>query len=120
MRITILKSKIHRATVTQSSIDYEGSITIDADLMKACGLLPYEKVLVSNITNGSRLETYAIKGEPKTGIIGLNGAAAKLGKVGDKVTIMSFASFSLAQANKFHPKIVVLDEFNRAKLRSKI
>jgi len=113
--VTILKSKIHRATVTQASINYEGSITIDSNLMEKVGLLPYEKVLVSNITRGTRLETYAIIGEKNSGIIGLNGAAAKLGKKGDKVTIMSFTVIPKKKALKFTPKVIVLDEKNKIK-----
>ncbi len=113
--VTILKSKIHRATVTQASINYEGSITIDSNLMEKVGLLPYEKVLVSNITRGTRLETYAIIGEKNSGIIGLNGAAAKLGKKGDKVTIMSFTVIPNKKALKFTPKVIVLDEKNKIK-----
>jgi aspartate 1-decarboxylase len=113
--VIILKSKIHRATVTQASINYEGSITIDSGLMKKVGLLPYEKVLVSNITRGTRLETYAIVGEEGSGVIGLNGAAAKLGKKGDKVTIMSFTVLPEKKALQFTPKVIVLDEKNKIK-----
>lgn len=113
MQICILKSKIHRATVTQSNINYEGSITIDSFFMKRIGLLPYEKVLVSNITRGTRLETYVIMGEAGSGIIGLNGAAARLGKAGDKVTIMSFTEIPQKQAIRFKPKIITLGRRNR-------
>lgn len=113
--VTILKSKIHRATVTQASINYEGSITIDYALMKKAGILPYEKVLVSNITRGTRLETYAIIGKSGSGTIGLNGAAAKLGKKGDKVTIMSFTVLTQKKACQFTPKVIVLDEKNKIK-----
>lgn len=112
MKITILKSKIHRATVTQSDINYEGSITIDANFVTETGLLPYEKVLVSNINRGTRFETYVIKGKAGSGIIGLNGAAAKLGKVGDKVTIMAFTELPATQARKFKPKILTLEANN--------
>jgi aspartate 1-decarboxylase len=115
LNITILKSKIHRATVTQASINYEGSITIDSALMKKTGILPYEKVLVTNINRGTRLETYAIKGKAGTGVIGLNGAAARLGKTGDKITIMSFTVLPQNKAAKFTPKIIVLDGQNRIK-----
>ena len=113
MQITLLKSKIHKASITQCLLHYVGSITIDSHLMKKTGLLPYEKVLISNMTRGSRLETYVIKGEPGTGIIGLNGAAALLGKVGDKITIMSFAQIPHKNAKKLKPKVIVLGKNNK-------
>lgn len=113
MQITILKSKIHRATVTQADINYEGSITIDYQFMRKTGIYPYEKVLVSNMNRGTRCETYAIKGKPGSGIIGLNGAAAKLGKAGDKLTIMAFTNLHHTEAKKFKPKIILLGEGNK-------
>ncbi len=113
MEITILKSKIHRATVTGASVDYEGSITIDKEFMEKIGLLPYEKVLCSNINNGARFETYAIVGEPGLRQIVLNGAAARLGRVGDKLTIMAFGSATIQEAQQIKPRILVLGEKNQ-------
>lgn len=116
--ITILKSKIHRAVITQSSLHYEGSITIDLDLMKKTQIIPYEKVLVTNINRGTRLETYAIPGKAGSKIIGLNGAAARLGKIGDRITIMAFALKKQKEAAKLKPKIVVLDKKNNIAKKS--
>jgi len=110
---TLLKSKIHRATVTQADVDYIGSITIDADLMKAAHLVPYEKVQVVDINNGARLETYAIEGEPGSGTIGMNGAAARLIPGGDKVIIMSYAMLDDHELAEHKPTIVLVDERNR-------
>ena len=90
MLIHLLKSKIHRAQVTAASVNYEGSLTIASDLMDRAGLRPYEKILCSNLANGERFETYVIAGEPGSGAIVLNGATAHLGRVGDRITIMSF------------------------------
>ncbi len=109
----MLKSKIHRATVTGASVDYEGSLTIDKELMDKVGLLPYEKVLCGNINNGARFETYAIPGEHGTRQIVLNGATARLGRVGDKLTIMTFAGMSPDEARSVKPKVVVLGEKNQ-------
>jgi len=89
MQLALLKSKIHRATVTGASLDYEGSLTISADLAELVGLISYEKILVSNLNNGQRFETYAIFGEARRGIIELNGATAHLGKIGDRLTIFA-------------------------------
>lgn len=115
MQITILKSKIHHATVTQSSLKYEGSITIDLHLMKKAGIIPYEKVLVANISRGTRFETYAIPGKLNSKVIGLNGATARLGKVGDLLTIMIFGLAAPREATKHKPKILLLDKSNRIK-----
>ncbi len=112
MRIRMLKSKIHRATVTDANLDYIGSITIDADLMDAAGICEYEKVLVANITSGTRHETYVITGDRGSGIICSNGAAAHLVKTGDKVIIMAFADFDQDEAANYKPKIVLVDENN--------
>jgi aspartate 1-decarboxylase len=112
MELTLLKSKIHRAVVTGASVDYEGSLTVSADLAKLVGLLPYEKILVSNLNNGERFETYAIYGEARRGIIELNGATAHLGKTGDRLTIMSFARYTPEEAGKHAPRIAVLNEKN--------
>jgi aspartate 1-decarboxylase len=113
MELTLLKSKIHRASVTGASVDYEGSLTISSDLAELVGLLEYEKILVGNLTNGERFETYAIYGEPQRGIIELNGATAHLGKIGDRITIMSFARYTPEEAAVHQPRIVVLDEKNK-------
>lgn len=115
MQITILKSKIHHATVTKSSLKYEGSITIDPQFIKKTGMCPYEKVLVANISQGTRFETYVIAGKSGSGVICLNGAAARLGKIGDKLTIMSFAEAPPREAAKSKPKIIVLDKQNKIK-----
>src|SRR5882757_7798056 len=90
MLIKLLRAKIHNATVTQTDVNYHGSITIDSDLMKACGLMANEAVVVADCENGNRFETYVIVGEPGSGVIGINGAAARLSKVGNRVIIMSF------------------------------
>ena len=112
MQLTLLKSKVHRASVTGASVDYEGSLTISADLAELVGLLPYEKILVGNLNNGQRFETYAIYGEGQRGIIELNGATAHLGKIGDRITIMSFARYAPEEAALHHPRILVLNEKN--------
>ena len=113
MQITMLKSKIHRAAVTASSVDYEGSLTIDKEWMDKVGLLPYEKILCSNIQNGARFETYAIAGEPGSRAVVLNGAAARLGKRGDRLTIMAFARVTIEEAQSIKSRVIVLDEENR-------
>jgi aspartate 1-decarboxylase len=112
MQIYLLKSKIHRAQVTESSLDYEGSLTIAQDLMEKVGLLPYERVLCSNLANGERFETYVIAGDRGSGAIVLNGATAHLGKVGDRLTIMSYAFIDEALAKKWQPRVLVLGEKN--------
>lgn len=94
MQFNLLKSKIHRATVTGGNVRYEGSLTIASDLMEEVGMAPYERILCSNMENGNRWETYAIPGDPGSGTIILNGAAAHMGKKGDSITIMSFTSVS--------------------------
>jgi aspartate 1-decarboxylase len=109
---TLLKSKLHRATVTAASLHYEGSLTIAEDLAKKAGFLPYEKILVGNINNGERFETYVIYGGVGTKAIQLNGATAHLGKIGDRLTIMSFEQVPAELAPKHHPTIVRLDEKN--------
>jgi aspartate 1-decarboxylase len=117
MELTLLKSKLHRAAVTGASLHYEGSMTISKDLAQLAGLLPYEKILVGNMANGERFETYVIYGEAGTGQIQLNGATAHLGKIGDRLTIMNFASYTTAEAASHKPRVVVLDEHNNV-LRS--
>ncbi|MCP4710116.1 MAG: aspartate 1-decarboxylase [Planctomycetes bacterium] len=113
MRLRLLKSKIHRATVTGADLDYEGSITIDQDLMDATGLMPYEKVLVVDLQNGNRLETYTVSGEPGKGEICIMGAAAHLVKTGDLVIIMAFTDLEPEELADFKPKIVMVDKNNR-------
>ena len=112
MQLTLLKSKIHRATVTGASLDYEGSLTVSADLAELVGLIPQEKILVANLSNGERFETYAIYGPARQGIIELNGATAHLGKIGDRVTIMSFARVTPEEASVHRPRILVLNKKN--------
>lgn len=115
MTVTMLKSKIHRAVVTQAEIDYVGSITIDAELLEAAGILEYEKVCVADVTNGNRLETYTIAGKRGSGIICLNGAAAKLVTSGDTVIIMAYADMSPEEAREYRPKVVFVDKENKIK-----
>jgi aspartate 1-decarboxylase len=109
----MLTSKIHRATVTQADLHYVGSITIDADLMDAARLLPGEQVAVVDIDNGARLETYTIAGPAGSGIIGINGAAARLVAPGDLVIIMAYGQMDDAEARRHKPRVVFVDEFNR-------
>ena len=112
MRI-MMKSKIHRATVTQADLDYVGSVTLDAALMEAADLLEGEQVAIVDITNGARIETYVIPGERGSGVIGINGAAAHLVHPGDLVIIMSYALVTDAEARALDPKVVHVDEKNR-------
>ena len=112
MLVHLLKSKIHRATVTAGNVNYEGSMTIDRDLMEKVGLLPYERILCSNMANGARFETYAIPGERGSCQIVLNGAAAHLGKPGDRLTIMSFTEIEAGEAKFWKPHVIVLGEKN--------
>ena len=113
MRRTMMKSKIHRATVTQANLDYVGSITIDEDLMEAADLLPNERVQIVDNDNGNRLETYVIPGKRGTGVIGLNGAAARLVYPGDTVIIISYADMEDAEAREYEPTVVFVDDENR-------
>lgn len=110
---TMMKSKLHRATVTEANLNYVGSITIDEDLMDAANLLENEKVQIVNNNNGARLETYVIKGARGTGVICLNGAAARLVQPGDNVIIISYSLMTEEQARSYKPIIVVLDENNQ-------
>jgi len=110
---TMLKSKIHRATVTQADLHYVGSVTIDADLLDAADLLPGEQVAIVDVTNGARLETYTIPGERGSGVIGINGAAAHLVHPGDLVIIISYAQLDDATARRYEPAIVHVDANNR-------
>jgi aspartate 1-decarboxylase len=107
------KSKIHRATLTDANLHYEGSITIDSDLLQAADILPYEKVQVVNVNNGNRLETYAIEGKSGSGEICLNGAAARLGAPGDLVIIISYATVDDIEAREWEPKKIRVDQKNR-------
>ena len=112
MQLTLLKSKIHRATVTGASLHYEGSMTISRDLAERVGLLPYEKILIGNMANGERFETYVIYGDAGTGQIQLNGATAHLGRPGDRITIMSYTCVDATLARKWQPQVIVLGEQN--------
>lgn len=111
----MLKSKIHRATITEADLNYEGSLTIDEDLLDAAGIREFEKVKVYNIANGERFDTYAIRGERGSGIIGLNGAAARKGMVGDLIIIATYALFEDSELEDFHPAILLIDENNTIK-----
>lgn len=113
MERKMLKSKIHRATVTGADLHYEGSVTIDKDLMEAADIIPYEAVAVWNVTNGSRLETYAIEGERGSGVICLNGAAARLVAPRDLVIIASFVNMKNEEAMNYEPKLVFVDDQNQ-------
>ncbi len=113
MFITVLKSKINNARITQTELYYNGSITIDADILKAAGIRPSEKVEVLNLNNGSRLETYTIAGQAGSGEVCLNGPAARQGCVGDCIIILSYALMTEDEAKNFRPKIVALDQKNR-------
>ena len=113
MQISMLKSKIHRATVTDARVDYVGSITIDETLMKNAGIYEYEKVQIADVDNGNRLETYVIAGEAGSGVICLNGAAAHLVTPGDKVIIMSYADMEPAEIEANKPKVVFVDDDNK-------
>ena len=110
---TMYKGKIHRATITEANVDYEGSITIDEDLLEASGILVGEKVQVLNVRNGERLETYTFKGERGSGVICLNGAAALKGMVGDKVIIISYVLVDEKDADKVEAKTILVDENNK-------
>ena len=111
----MLKSKIHRATVTDSNLNYEGSLTVDGLLMKEVDLSPFERISVYNINNGERFETYVIEGEAGSGVIALNGAAARKGLVGDLIIIVSYAMYSPEELVDYRPRIVVLDTDNRVR-----
>ena len=113
MNVTLLKSKIHRATVTQADLDYVGSVTIDVNLLHEAGIFEYEKVQIVDIDNGNRFETYTIAGEAGSGIICLNGAAAKCVSVGDKVIIMAYADMMPDEVAQHHPTVLFVDDQNR-------
>ena len=114
MLITVCQGKIHRATVTQAELHYVGSLTVDMDLVDAAGMVPYQQVSVVNINNGSRLETYIIEGERGSGVICLNGPAARLGTKGDKVIVISYGQVEKASlAPNYQPQVVHVDDKNR-------
>lgn len=113
MQIEVLKSKIHRATITQADLNYIGSITIDEDLMDSVEIIENERVHIYNITNGERFETYVIKGKRGSGVIGINGAAARKVAVGDLVIIVSYATMEFEEAKKHNPKILFPDKNNQ-------
>jgi aspartate 1-decarboxylase len=111
----MMKSKIHRATVTESNLDYEGSITIDSTLMEKANIIPYEQVDIYNVTNGERFSTYAIKGDPNSGVICINGAAAHKGRKGDIVIIVTYGTYGESELSAFEPRKVYVDGMNRIK-----
>ena len=113
MMRTMLKSKIHRATVTQADLHYVGSVTIDEDLLDAADLLPGEQVAIVDVTNGARLETYVIPGERGTGVLGINGAAAHLVHPGDLVIVISYAQYDEAEVRSYAPRVIFVDAQNR-------
>ena len=113
MMVTLCRAKIHRATVTEADLDYEGSISIDKTLIEAAGLLPYEQVHVVNINTGTRLETYVIEAPAGSGTICLNGAAARLGAKGDKIIILAYGQLPTEEAKRFKPALIHVDNNNR-------
>ncbi len=113
MLLTMFKGKLHRAVVTQAEINYVGSVTIDSELLTQSGILPGERVQIVNLNNGERFETYTICGEEGSGVICINGAAARLVQVGDRVIIIAYALMDQEEARTFQPKVLVLDEHNR-------
>ena len=113
MKVTMLKGKIHRAKVVQAELDYVGSITVDQELLDAAGILEYEKVQIVDVNNGSRFETYTIAGERGSGLICLNGAAARCVREGDKIIIMSYCDMDSKEAKEHKPKVVFVDDNNK-------
>lgn len=111
----MLRAKLHRATVTEADLSYEGSLTIDIDLLDAVGIIPFERINVYNINNGERFDTYAIAGKPGAGVIGLNGAAARKGMVGDLIIIVTYGFYSPEDLIVYHPNIALLDGNNAIK-----
>ena len=109
----MLKAKIHRATVTQAELDYVGSITVDMDLLEQAGILEYEKVQIVDVNNGSRFETYTIAGERGSGVMCLNGAAARMGQTGDKIILMAYAQVTPEEASELRPTVLFVDEKNK-------
>jgi aspartate 1-decarboxylase len=115
MLVTMMKAKLHRATVTQADLEYEGSIAIDKDLLDASGILPHEQVDVLNITTGARFTTYAIEAPRGSRVVGVNGAAARLVQRGDKVIVVTYCQMDAAEARNYAPNVVLLDDDNRMK-----
>ena len=115
MQRQMLRAKLHKATITEADLNYEGSLSIDKELLDAVGILPFERVKVYNINNGERFDTYAIEGAPGSGIIGLNGAAARKGMIGDLIIIVTFGFYTPDDLDKYHPNIALLDENNKIK-----
>ena len=113
MTITMLKAKIHRATVTQAELDYVGSITVDMDLLEQAGILEYEQVQIVDVNNGSRFETYTIAGERGSGVMCLNGAAARMVQTGDKIILMAYAQVTPEEASELRPTVLFVDEKNK-------
>ena len=113
MTITMLKAKIHRATVTQAELDYVGSITVDMDLLEQAGILEYEKVQIVDVNNGSRFETYTIAGERGSGVMCLNGAAARMVQTGDKIILMAYAQVTPEEASELRPTVLFVEEKNK-------
>lgn len=113
MQLTLLKAKLHRARVTQADLEYEGSCAIDANLLKASGILPYEQIQIYNVSNGERLTTYAIDAQAGSGTICMNGAAARRAQPGDIVIICAYAGMNAAEAASYKPHLVYLDDHNR-------
>ena len=113
MTITMLKAKIHRATVTQAELDYVGSITVDMDLLEQAGILEYEKVQIVDVNNGSRFETYTIAGERGSGVMCLNGAAARMVQTGDKIILMAYAQVTPEETSELRPTVLFVDEKNK-------
>ena len=113
MTVEMLKGKIHRATVVQAELNYVGSITVDQDLLDAAGIFEYEKVQIVDVNNGNRFETYTIAGERGSGMICLNGAAARCVSVGDKIILMAYANMTPEEVRGYHPTVVFVDEANR-------
>lgn len=118
MQVQLLKSKILRAEITEVHIDYSGSLAIDSELMEVAGILPYEKILVGNFSNGERLETYAIPAEAGSKTISLNGAAARKGMLGDLIVILTFGSFTPEEAETWKPTVITLEDKNQTILKS--
>lgn len=115
MQRQMLRAKLHKATITEADLNYEGSLTIDRELLDAVGIVPFERVKVYNINNGERFDTYAIEGKAGSGVIGLNGAAARKGMVGDLIIIVTFGFYSPQDLETYHPTIALLDEKNAIK-----
>ena len=115
MKLKMFKSKLHQMKVTEANLHYEGSITIDAELLEEANILPYEKVQVLNITNGNRLETYTIEGERGSRVCCLNGAAARLTEVGDRIIVIAYAEMTPEEAKNHKPRVVIVDENNEPK-----